>query len=235
MTEVGLATNESSTGVVQVSFVDGEPSYEIVPDRAYDHLDFQPRLPAEHEISVIYHGSLAWRSPTSRAAILEYRDALPSCPVIVDLNIRKPWFELGWLKELMSGVHTLKLSADELGEVVAGFTPAALTDPAVKLLSIRVAADELIRAFDLKRVWVTDGSDGAYLVDPSADPVFLPAQPIGQLEDTIGAGDAFTAAAIDGWIRGDDGRDILRHAMQFAAKVCTLKGATTDDSNFYQN
>jgi fructokinase len=44
--------------------------------------------------------------------------------------------------------------------------------------------------------------------------------------DTVGAGDAFTAALVLGWLRGRDFDDAHAAAAEVAAYVCTQPGAT---------
>jgi sugar/nucleoside kinase (ribokinase family) len=43
--------------------------------------------------------------------------------------------------------------------------------------------------------------------------------------DTVGAGDAFTAALVVGWLRGDQLTTIARTACEIAAAVCAQPGA----------
>ncbi len=56
------------TGTVEVSLDGGEPSYEIVAERAYDHIDADALSPPPAG-ALLYHGSLALRSAPSRAAL----------------------------------------------------------------------------------------------------------------------------------------------------------------------
>jgi fructokinase len=52
--------------------------------------------------------------------------------------------------------------------------------------------------------------------------------------DTVGAGDAFSAVTIMGLMHGWGWERILDRAAGFAAKVCTLRGATSQDKGFYE-
>jgi fructokinase len=45
--------------------------------------------------------------------------------------------------------------------------------------------------------------------------------------DTVGAGDAFTATVIAGWLRGMDMADVQACANCVAAYVCSQPGAVT--------
>jgi len=69
---------DKPTGRVRVSFHRGEPSYDIVPDQAYDSIDFDLRAghlsDDSRNISLLYHGSLAWRGNVTRQSILQLRE-----------------------------------------------------------------------------------------------------------------------------------------------------------------
>ena len=229
MEDSGLQSNDRPTGNVQVSFDDGEPSYEIEPNQAWDFLSAND-LPFEQgnlpdEAAVVYHGSLIWRNPASRA-VLESLRTKADATVFVDLNIRLPWFELDQAEQILSGVDSLKLSVDELA-TLAG---QKLCDDK----TIGAAAEKVLAQYSLDSLWVTAGAGGAYYFDDRKQSEFAAASDIDKLVDTVGAGDAFTAAVIYGMLNSHEPKSILTDAVKFAAKVCGLQGATTDDKNFYR-
>ena len=55
--------------------------------------------------------------------------------------------------------------------------------------------------------------------------ITVPVPPV-DVVDTVGAGDAFTAAVVTGLLRGIGPSDALRHAARVAAFVCSQSGAT---------
>jgi fructokinase len=57
------------------------------------------------------------------------------------------------------------------------------------------------------------------------------------VEDTVGAGDAFTAAFITSYMDGESIETAHRYAVDVAAFVCTKKGAmpSYDNSNLILN
>ena len=83
---------------------------------------------------------------------------------------------------------------------------------------------ELSRRYGLALVALTRGPRGATLLaggtirECDALPV--------QVADTVGAGDAFTAALTLGRLHGRDLAEVGRHACRVAAFVCTQAGAT---------
>ncbi len=225
-----LQTNDYPTGKVEVSFDEGEPNYQIVPDQAYDFLSSDKLLATEvanfqDDIAIIYHGSLIWRSPTSRAAVETLRSKIAAA-VFVDLNIRLPWFQNDQVREILTKVDSLKLNVDELSSL----SGRELTEEA----AIHSAASDLLIRYSVRSIWVTAGARGAYYFDNTGRIEFATAPSIAHFVDTVGAGDAFASVVIDGLLSNEPPDAILAKAVKFAAKVCELQGATTDDKRFYQ-
>ena len=229
MDDVGLQSNDYPTGNVKISFCDGEPIYQIEPDQAWDFLKAQNlnlnQANVSDDVPIIYHGSLIWRNPVSRAAVRNLRSKTDAT-VFVDLNIRLPWFEIDEVAEILGNVDSLKLNVDEL----ASLTGLEIT--AEK--SIAIAAAKVLTKFSLGSLWVTAGADGAYYFDDQERSDFVAAPKIQRLVDTVGAGDAFASAVINGMLKSHEPKLILANAVKFAAKVCGLQGATTADKDFYR-
>jgi fructokinase len=54
-----------------------------------------------------------------------------------------------------------------------------------------------------------------------------------EVVDTVGTGDGFSAVWIAGLLRDWDVATTLDRALDFAARICTLRGATTRDRSLY--
>jgi ketohexokinase len=68
------------------------------------------------------------------------------------------------------------------------------------------------------------GDAGAYGLARGGEPVFAPAHRPAQVVDTLGAGDAFNAAIIDGLLRGLNLPRLLAHANHVAGEKCARVG-----------
>lgn len=216
------------TGEVQVTLRGGEPTYEILRDRAYDFLQTPADASSRRDVALLYHGSLAWRSEVTRQAIRETRASL-HVPVFVDVNIRKGCFDESWLPELLGGAEWAKLNHEELSRIAT----LDLVDEA----ALETGVDILRDRYGCRNVWLTCAGRGAYgfLLDDAgrSRSIWAAAPPVDNLVDTIGAGDAFSAIAIAGALRKDDPEPTLRRAVSFAAKVCENPGAVSENPDFY--
>ncbi len=113
---------DHATGRVDVTVAAGEPSYRFWEDVAFDHIGLPAAVTMEQRFGLLYHGSLVFRSPHSRSTIVELKRSL-RCPVFVDINIRRPYFDLAWAAELIDDAEHVKLNLDELW-LLAGRDPA---------------------------------------------------------------------------------------------------------------
>lgn len=214
----------NQTGTVKVTLAQEQPSYDIVFPCAYDFIDPPPFADSLHQFSMLYHGSLAWRGERSRATIARLL-ADSSLPRFVDINIREPWFDRAWLAKLLTGAEYVKLNDEELSALTG--LPCSTVD------QVGAAVAKLGDDFGAAVYIVTCGSRGAYAVTGDAITFAAAAQPESMV-DTVGAGDAFAAATIDGLLRGLSYQQVLDRAVIFAARICGIRGATTTEAAVYR-
>lgn len=220
----GLQTcSLAPTGRVEVTLENGQPSYEILADQAYDHIA-RPQFETDaNRFSLLYVGSLAYRSGASRKTI----DSLigSNLPRFVDINIRQPWFDRHWVSALFSGAQWVKLNEDELSWI---------TDlPCETSPQIERAVQALKAEYDISTCVITRGSAGACLYTGEQFHHQAAPQPP-HFKDTVGAGDAFASATILGICYGRPLLEAIGFAAQFASQTCGLQGGTTNDPEHYQ-
>lgn len=211
---------DAPTGTVGVS-VDaaGKPTFEIHAGSAWDRIAWTPALETHLAgVDAIYFGTLGQRDPVSRATI---RRALAVAQSrarlrVLDVNLRRPFFDDALIRESIAEATVLKLSDDELDAVLAACGVPHGPDPTASLRALLVR-----HRLDL--VALTRGAAGALLVSPHevVDQPGIPAV----VRDTVGAGDAFTAALVVGLLRGDPLNTLARVACETAAAVCAHAGA----------
>jgi fructokinase len=214
-----IAVVEQPTGQVLVKFdAPGHPSYEIATDTAWDNLSASDAvLQLAARADAVCFGTLAQRSDTSRRTIHEFLLATPAgCLRVLDINLRPPFWNENIVIESLAAANVLKLNDAEL---------AALG----RMLGLKGTEFELLRhlmdRFSLQVVALTRGERGAILMTSSGESSDLPGQPAAVV-DTVGAGDAFTAALVIGRLRGLPLAEINAWANRVAAYVCSQPGAT---------
>ena len=211
-------TPDRPTGSVAVSVgPSGTPCFAIARDVAWDDLPWSDGLEAlAVRTDAVCFGTLGQRSPQSREAIRRFvATAPPACLRIFDVNLRPPDFDHAVIRDSLALATILKLSDEELPVVAEA---AGLSGTEAGVISAFASR------FELRAVAVTRGSRGATLLH---DGTFHDC-PAGEVtvEDTVGAGDAFTAALAMGLLRRHDIDPLLRRAVDVATFVCTRAGAT---------
>jgi len=215
------------TGTVQVSLIDGEPHYEIVADRAWDFID--ARAVPDVDPGLIYHGSLALRSPRSAGALQTLKDD-SAAAVFMDINLRPPWWEKVQLEKLVADAAWVKLNEHELRALVH----ADDVIDGVAVDDMRMHAANLVDRYNLQLAIVTMGAAGAFAMDGNGAVFSIAPAELNPVIDTVGAGDAFASVCILGLVRGWEVDTILPRAQAFASAIVGHRGATTSDRAFYE-
>jgi fructokinase len=208
-----------STGTVNVKIAaDGQPRFEILQPVAWDFLDWTPgwqRL-AEKADAVCF-GSLAQRSLQNRATIREFLRAAPINALrVFDVNLRQNFYSKEILSDSMKLANIVKMNHEELPKVMQlfGFENLSQTESARQLLSF----------YELDLICVTRGTNGSLLISANERSEH-PGVKV-KVADTIGAGDAFTAALVHGYLRSQPLHEINETANRVGAWVASQPGAT---------
>lgn len=210
-------TAQWPTGTVTVdNRVPSDPRYTIHAQVAWDHLEFTaPLARGVREAAAICVGSLAQRSPRSRATIQRVLRESAGALVVYDVNLRPPWYDAEVIRATLAHSRILKLNHHEV-RTVADLLALGTDTPE------RVAV-ALFARFPLDAVCITRGADGVLLIT-RAEVVDMPGQRI-DLVDAVGAGDAFTAALIHGWLADWPPHRTAHFANAVGALVATRPGA----------
>ena len=213
---------ERPTGRVKVSVRDGQPTFAIEPGQAWDAIDDETAVRAAGTVGerILYHGTLALRSPGSKAALSALRDTA-SGRIFLDVNLRAPWWSPATVDSALAAAKWVKLNDDELIELAPGGD-----DPVA-------AASRLAARNDLSGVIVTRGAAGSFWADGNGLRAESPAHAVKELADTVGAGDAFAAVCIFGLENHWPIEEILDRAAAMAAEVCGLRGAVPAEQGFH--
>ena len=205
------------TGTVSVTVdLQGKPVYAFETGVAWD---FLPESPQVRELAAtadaLCFGTLAQRAPNSRKTIQNFlRQAGSDALRILDINLRTPFLSKSVVEESLCLANVLKINDEEL-RVVADYFALSGGEKAI------VAG--LMRRWKLRLVALTKGEHGSVLYTPNGSSVCggIPVT----VADSVGAGDAFTAAIALGMLHEFPMEKINECANRAAAYVCTKPGA----------
>ncbi|HET9742727.1 MAG TPA: carbohydrate kinase [Terriglobales bacterium] len=218
------------TGTVSVTVLDGQPDYEIHEPVAWDALEWTDdwqRL--ARSADAVCFGTLAQRSPTSRETIGRFlQNTRPDCLRVFDINLRQKFYSRELIEQSLELATVAKLNEAELGELA---TMLALDGRrgqsglggrnSLNEKTIEFQLQELICRYGLILVCLTRGERGSVLA--SADRVIGHPGIKVQVKDTIGAGDAFTAAVTHGLLNKCTLEEISERANRWAAEAISNK------------
>jgi len=217
---------QRQTGRVEIAMKGKSHTFDILPDQAYDHIAPEAARCAVNlrQCGVLYHGSLALRGD-SYDAFLRLVDAVEA-PVFLDINLREPWWSRDEVLEMIQRANLLKLNEDEL---------ELLTPDSLKGLPPEQAVQGIRGEWELDAVWLTMGKQGAFYSSAEVEVLRVgPADDGAPVVDTVGAGDAFTAAVLGGFLKGSSPEDTSKCATMLATRICGQQGATTADPRLYE-
>jgi fructokinase len=221
---LGLATAaiqvdaSAPTGTVGVELLaDGQPRFTIHEDVAWDRLALeQSAVAAVAEADAVCFGTLGQRREPARSTIQALVAAVRTGALrILDINLRQHFFSRDIIETSLRLANIVKFNDSER-PVLA------------EMLGLRGSArqqiEQLARQHAQQLVCLTRGAQGSLLYAGGqwADD---PGQTVA-VKDTVGAGDAFTAALALGVLAGKPLEAINRRANQVARYVCSCEGAT---------
>lgn len=215
------------TGQVRVQMEDGGHRFEILPGQAYDFIHATLARMAALSIhpSLVYFGTLAQRHTVSRSALNALLNS-SRAPTFLDVNLRAPWYDAKVLRSSLKRADIIKLNTDEMSILAELFALPGGTPQG--------HARSFMQIFAIRQVLVTCGAEGAWLLGRDGKEVCI--KPSGKdisLVDTVGAGDGFSAVFILGMLQGWPPKLTLERAHEFAATVCTIRGAIPEHEDFY--
>ena len=215
---------EQLTGRVTVQLNDGQPSYTIHQPVAWDFFELaEDWLSLAATADAVCFGSLAQRNERSRQTIHALVKATRlECHRIFDVNLRAPFYNSGIVSESLGLASAMKMNDAEVPQVLNLLELPAAT-------SLRGAAERLLGAFPrLSLVAITRGGEGSLLVGRSEWHEH-PGVPV-RVADTIGAGDAFTAALTHYLLRGAPLATLNEAGNRWGSFVASQSGAMPEIS-----
>lgn len=203
------------TGTAEVTMSDGEASYIIPRDSAWDRLAMTSQwLDLARSADAVCFGTLAQRDEISRRTIREFLAETPdACTKIADINLRPPHYTKAVIESSLEQADIIKLNEQEWKEIRRMF--------GVEDLNRWLFTEKKVRI-----ICLTKGGDGAELITPDQH-LIEPVHPVEDSNgDSVGVGDAFTAALTHHLLRNSPLDVAISSANRYASQVFARKGAT---------
>lgn len=205
--------NEHDTGTVRVEFVEGEPTYTIVENVAWDYLAVTAALKElAAELDAVCFSTLSQRSPVARTTIRHILDLVkPSIPRVLDVNLRPPFFDADVLGASFRRANVVKMNRAE-------------RDVVQELFEVDDVSQWLFDEHDIALICLTKGADGSELITP--DEHVAQAAPEADISggDAVGVGDSFLAVICHHLLEGTSLDAMLTAANRYSAYVVTQRG-----------
>ena len=207
------------TGIVQVEVdAKGQPTFQIAQPVAWDAFEWTPAWQTlAQKADAVCFGSLAQRGVQSRQTIFSFLKTIrPETTRVFDVNLRQSFYSAQILADSAKQADIIKLNNDEL--------PAVVQLLGFPFHDEESAAQWLLNTFQIKLVCITRGAKGSLLVTEYAKHEH-PGVRV-QVADTVGSGDAFTAALVYHYLRRDSLATMNEAANRMGSWVASQAGAT---------
>jgi len=195
----------------------GQPKFEIVESVAWDFLEWSDNWQKLAQVAdAVCFGSLAQRSSQSRNTIRMFlRETRPESTRVFDVNLRQAFYSADVISESLKMASIAKFNHDEL-PIIANLL-------GIESAKEQLTARKLLDGYGLKLVCITRGASGSLLVNRTESNEH---PGIGvQVADTVGAGDAFTAGLVHGFLQGASLEAMGDLANRMGAWVSSQPGA----------
>jgi fructokinase len=214
---VGRSANHPTGTAVVCIGSGGQVDFRIMRPAAYDEI----RLSTEELLSLsalgpawIYYGTLFASSPNGQETLGQLWNALPQASRFYDVNLRDGLDTAAVIPQLLSAADVVKLNESEAQVISRQFDLPG---------SIEAFCRQASKRFGWRGVAVTLGERGCVVLYrgefAAADGLSV------EVADTVGAGDAFSAAFLHGLIHDWPAAEIAGFANRVGALIASRPGA----------
>lgn len=194
----------------------GNAVFDLPAGAAWDEIKLtEAQLDLAQDAAALVFGSLALREGKNWETLNELWRHAAGAFRVYDVNLRPPYTPFANVRKLAKQAHLIKLNLAELDQFTVAKDAGSL--------------EERVRRFSghtgCEFVCVTVGDQGAGLI--WQDRWYWSESRMIKVKDTVGAGDAFLAALVDGILRaGADLPAVLDRACRLGEFVASREGAT---------
>jgi fructokinase len=212
------------TGTVEITFRDdGFHDFTIHDNVAWDDIAVSPgeaRALGAGVIDALCFGTLAQRSAVNRSSLESLVDGAAPRAVFYDVNIRQNYYAAEWIEWSLRACTIMKCNDDEAALLAGLLFGSSLNEEEFA----RSAAER----YNITTLCITRGRRGAAVLH---DGTFIEVPGVTvNIADTVGAGDAFSAAFLRSFLAGHEAGASARFAVRVGAFVASRSGAVPEYS-----
>lgn len=212
------------TGTVTVELADGQPSYAIHENVAWDRIEVSEEalasLAAERPRAFCF-GTLAQRGEVSRRTLARLLEAFRSAVVFYDVNLRQHYWSEPLVDAGLARATIVKVNGEE-ARVLGGALFGGACEP-------EAFGEAVLARYPAEVAIVTLGAEGCLVCERGKEPVMCPAKRV-EVIDTVGAGDAFSAAFLAAWLGGAAAEAAAAAGNARGAWVAGRRGAVPEEA-----
>ena len=216
-TDLLQINSDYKTGEVNITIDNnGNPNYIIEENRACDHIIYTDEMDKYvDKFDAISFGSLSHRSGDSKKTIFKFLSKISNnCLKVCDLNIRKQYYNEQLINDLLEISDIFKINYDE------------------KILLEKILKINLNKPKNIKKFLINRKLESLIITNGSIDSEIITLKEYSKISskkinviDTVGAGDSFLSAFVEGYLNKKPINIIHKDAVNLSAKVCKKKGA----------
>lgn len=220
-TQFAETVPERDTGTALVTTDEaGNANYFIKRPAAFDEVQLDDLRMSLIEIlnpDWLYFGTLAQNAESTRNILQHLVAKFPSAKRFYDVNLRDGHWNLASVQHLSGLASVMKLNKSE-AEILAQLSFASAD------FSLETFCRRWSSTYNVKTICITLGSDGCAVYAENAFSYF-PGFTV-KVADTVGAGDAFAAAFLQGYDLQWSMTDVATFANALGALVASRSGGT---------
>ena len=215
-----LCRTEVETGKCLVSLNErGVPAYNLLDNVAYDYME---KLDLNDEnFELLYFGTLSLRHENNIAVLREIISSNSFREIILDVNIRAPYYSKDVINFAMENATIVKISEEELPTVMQLIGKIAS--------SVEESAEIISANFEkLKMIIITRGEKGSLVYACILQKLYECSAEKVNVVSTVGAGDSFTAAFSAKYLKTGNVTKALKIATKISGYVVSCEEAIPD-------
>lgn len=209
-----------STGVAIVKLdSEGVPSFILKRPAAYDYASLslcELKQINDWAPDWLYFGTLYQCFPDGLQLQLQLMSALKNIRMFYDVNLRPNSYSDDLIRSSLSQANIVKMNLEEVNVICTAI--------GARYSSLQAFCEECTSRFDLDVICITAGADGCFVFSRNSF-MHVPGYKA-KVADTVGAGDAFSAAFMHKYHQGCSAFESASFANRLGAVVASKHGPT---------